>query len=126
MAVVQAAFAAGIVLWWIAFFLVFRSDPVNTPEYLAVEGAFPPADLGWLAPLLVTAALGNLRGRRWGTRFTLMSGAVLVFLGLLDMSFNLQSGLYVRSAFDGLLNASVNVACLAFGLVSVAWALQRK
>ncbi len=120
------AFAAGIVLWWAAFFLAFRHDPATSPEYLAFEGAFPPADLGWLAPLLIVAAWGNLRGFRWGTPLTMMSGAVLVFLGLLDVSFNLQNGIYSRSAADAVLNASLNVACLTFGLVSVMWALRQQ
>lgn len=120
---IQIVFAAGIVLWWALFFMVERNNPVNTPEYLAFEGSFPPADLGWLVPLLLAAALGNMRGRQWGTSFTLMSGAVLVFLGLLDTSFNLRNGIYARSVTDGIVNVSINAACLAFGLASVAWTL---
>ncbi len=123
---VQAAFAVGIVLWWAAFFLVFRHDPTNTKEYLAFEGSFPPADLGWLTPLLAASAWGNLRGRRWAISTTLMSGAVLVFLGLLDSSFNLRNGIYARSLTDGVLNGSINFACLAFGLASVVWASRRQ
>ncbi len=122
----QAAFAAGIVVWWVAFFLVFRHDPANTKAYLAFEGSFPPADLGWLTPLLLASAWGNLRGRRWAVSATLMSGAVLVFLGLLDSSFNLRNGIYARSLTDGILNASINAACLIFGLASVVWALRQQ
>ncbi len=122
---VQALFAAGIVVWWIAFFLFERMNPANTPEYLAFESSFPPADLGWLVPLLAAAAIGNLRGRTWASRLTSMSGAVLVFLGLLDASFNLQNGIYARSLTDGIVNASINAACLIFGLVSVVWASRK-
>ncbi|NIA10506.1 MAG: hypothetical protein GWP10_12445 [Nitrospiraceae bacterium] len=120
---IQIVFAAGIVLWWTLFFLVEKDNPANTPEYLAFEGSFPPADLGWLVPLLLAAVLGNVRGHQWGASFTLMSGAVLVFLGLLDTSFNLRNGIYARSMADGIVNASINAACLAFGLASVAWTL---
>jgi hypothetical protein len=123
---VQLVFAVGVVLWWLLFFLEFRHDPANSREYLAFEGSFPPADLGWLTPLLLASAWGNLQWRRLGLDFTLMSGAVLVFLGLLDASFNMRNGVYARSLTDGVLNASINAACLVFGLASVVWALRRQ
>ncbi len=121
MAILQTIFAAGIVLWWALFFAFFRHDPTNTAAYLAYETAFPLADLAWLTPLLVQAARSNIRGHAHSLIWTAAAGGALVFLGVLDFSFNLQNGIYARSLADGLLNGFINAACIFFGLWSIAW-----
>ena len=121
----QALFAAGIVLWWAFFFAVSRYDPANTAVYLGYESAFPLADLVWLVPLLYSAARANARGDNSAPIWTAASGGALVFLGLLDASFNLQNGIYLKSLADGLLNGFINIACIAFGLWSIVWSKQK-
>ncbi len=120
----QALFAAGIVLWWAFFFAVGRFDPSNTEVYLAFESAFPLPDLVWLVPLLYTAARSNARGDARGVLWTAAAGGALVFLGLLDASFNLQNSTYTKSLTDGLLNGFINIACIGFGLWSISWSKQ--
>ncbi len=117
----QTLFAAGIVLWWALFFFVFRNDPHNSAAYLAFESAFPLPDLVWLTPLLVQAAKANRQASPLAPVWTAAAGGALVFLGLVDFSFNLQHGVYARSLGDGLLNGFINLACVSFGLISVAW-----
>ena len=41
----------------------------------------------------------------------------LIFLGLLDFSFNIQNGMYTISLMDMLLNAFINLWCVVFGII---------
>lgn len=124
MPLVQRLFALGIVLWWIVYFAATRHAPPPVPAYFDFEDAFPVADLLWLTPLLLLAAHHTARRTPQAALWTAASGGALVFLGLLDTAFNLRHGLYFHSLADGLVNATVNLACLGFGLYSVFYALQ--
>ncbi len=119
---IQRLFALGIVLWWGYYFAVTRHGPPPVPAYFDFEDAFPWPDLVWLVPLLILAARHNARRTPYAPLWTAASGSALVFLGLLDTSFNLRHGLYTHSLAEGLVNAFVNLACLGFGLYSVAYA----
>lgn len=120
----QRLFALGIVLWWGLYFTVTRHAPPPVSAYFAFEDAFPLADLLWLTPLLLLAARHNARRTPQAPVWTAASGGTLVFLGLLDLTFNLQHGLYTHTLAEGLLNAGVNLACIGFGLYSLAYALR--
>ena len=41
----------------------------------------------------------------------------LIFLGLLDFSFNFQNGIYALSTADLLLNGFINLWCVVFGII---------
>jgi len=117
MAVLELTIAAGIVAFWAAFFsfdLVRSGDPRFNEIYLAFESAFPPADL-FLTILLIFGGLGLLKDRPRGYFFTLMAGSVLLFLALLDISFNIRHGVYLLGAGEAILNLGINGLCLAAG-----------
>ncbi len=46
-----------------------------------------------------------------------MCAGALIFLGLLDFSFNYQNGIYALSTADLLLNGFINLWCVIFGIV---------
>jgi hypothetical protein len=106
--------AAGLVLFWIGFFTVGFAPPAPPVGYLQYEQAFPLPDL-LLAAALVVAAAGLRKGRAWAPRLSLACAGGLVFLGVLDFSFNLQNGIYALSAADLALNAVINLWCVAVG-----------
>ena len=111
--------AVGIILFWIGFFTVGLA-PANAPAcYFAYEHSFPPADLV-LAVILISAAILLLRGRPAGRSFSLVAAGGLIFLGIIDASFNLQNGVYALSALDLVLNAFINIWCVGFGAFLVA------
>ncbi len=124
MARMQRLFALGIFLWWLVYFTVTRHTPPPVAAYFDFEDAFPLADLGWLVPLLLIAAHHNTRGTDQAPVWTAAAGGALVFLGLLDLSFNLQHGLYTHRLAEGLLNGGINLACLGFGGYSLLHALR--
>ncbi len=117
-AVLELVAAFGIVAFWTAFFttdLVQVEDARLKEIYLAYESAFPPADLG-LAGLLAAAGIALWRGKRSGVLLSLLGGSCLVFLGLLDVSFNAQQGIYALGPGEAVMNMAINGACLALGI----------
>lgn len=123
----ELALAAGIVLFWASFFVLGPAgtgDPGLDAISLAFETAFPVADLV-LAGVLCLGAAGLLKGRDWGRSFTLAGGGMLVFLGLLDVTFNSLQGIYRTGLFGAVMNGAINVACLGSGIFLSVWAGKR-
>ncbi len=63
------------------------------PEYYAFENALPAAD-GWMAASSALAPIGLLRRKRWGTYWAIAAASRGIFLGSLDVLFNLENGIY--------------------------------
>ena len=110
--------AVGLVLFWVAFFTVGLA-PENAPAcYFAFEHSFPLPD-GLLAALLLAAGILLTKNSPWGLKLSLAAGGALVFLGMLDFSFNVQNGVYLTSTIDLVLNAFINIWCVGFGLALI-------
>lgn len=84
------------------------------------QNSFTYADL-ILAVLLTRAATYLLAGdpirRVIGRGLSLVCAGALLFLGGLDISFNVQNGIYLTWSFDMALEVLVNIWCLGFGLL---------
>ena len=117
--VLEIITAAGLILFWIGFFTVGMA-PETPPEcYFAYEHAFPLPDLV-LAMVLLASGILLLKGNPHGKTLALVGAGALVFLGLVDFSFNFQNGIYGISTLDLVLNAFINIWCVAFGL-AIVW-----
>jgi hypothetical protein len=114
-ALLMLATALGLFLFWVLFFTVgLAPDPA--PEcYLVYEKSFPLPD-GFLALALFAAGILCLKKRREAITLALASAGALIFLGILDFSFNIQNGVYAASAFDLAANAFINAWCVGLGL----------
>lgn len=124
-AALEMVLAVGIVLFWVAFFTadeVHINDPRLKEKYLAFESAFPVPD-AYLTIVLVIGGIGLLRKKSYGRLFSLIGGASLVFLGLLDISFNTQHGIYLLGLGEAALNLLINLMCLGVGvfLILTVW-----
>jgi arginine exporter protein ArgO len=124
-AVLELVLAAGIVSFWIAYFsadIVQINDPVLKEKYLAFESAFPVPD-AYLSVVLVIGGIGLLRKKVYGRLFSLIGGASLIFLGLLDVSFNTLHGIYRLGFGEAVMNLFINLMCLGTGvfLIVVVW-----
>lgn len=120
-AIMELVFAFGIVAFWAVFFstdMVDIDDSRLKEVYLAFESAFPVPDV-YLSVVLTIGGLGLLKRKYSGVLFSLMGGGSLIFLGLLDISFNARQGIYFLSVGEAVLNASINFLCVAFGLYLV-------
>jgi hypothetical protein len=124
-AIMELAIAVGIISFWIAFFsadLVNIDDPHLEEIYVAFESAFPVADIS-LSIVLVIGGIGLLKKRPFGFLFSLLGGASLMFLGLLDISFNTKNGIYLLGIGEAILNIFINLLCLGGGffLIVTVW-----
>ena len=115
----QIATGVGIVAFWVLFFTVGLA-PANPPMcYFAFERAFPLPDAALAMSLLVAGALA-IAGRPEGHTLSLVCAGGLVFLGLLDASFNIQNGIYASSLSEGTMAAAINLWCIALGIAIAA------
>ena len=114
-AVLELLTAVGLILFWIGFFTIGLA-PKNPPKgYMEYEHSFPLPD-GLLAILMLVAGTLLLLNNPWGSHLSLVAAGALVFLGVLDFSFNIQNGVYKISKGDLILNAFLNVWCVGFGI----------
>ena len=114
----------GLILFWIGFFTIGLA-PENPPQcYFAYECSFPLPDIILSIAILASGVL-LLKKKESGRNFSLVCAGGLIFLGLLDFSFNIQNGIYMNSAVDLILNAFINIWCVGFGF-AVSMLLSRK
>jgi hypothetical protein len=79
--------------YWVDFFARGSVQVVEEEWYLRFERAFPVAD-GFMALASLVAGVGLLRGAGYGDAFGLVAAGALLFLGLMDVTFNVQNGLF--------------------------------
>ena len=113
-AALEIATAGGLSLFWLAFFTVGLAPVPAPPCYFAYEHSFPLPD-GFLAILLLVAGILLMLNKRWGGKLSLVAAGAMIFLGLIDFSFNIQNGIYLASTVDMILNGFLNVWCVGFG-----------
>jgi hypothetical protein len=114
-AILELLTAVGLILFWILFFTVGMAPKNPPPGYLAYEHSFPVPD-GLLSILLLVAGIMLLLNNPLGVNLSLIAAGALLFLGVLDISFNLQNGIYKISAGDLISNAFINLWCVGFGI----------
>ncbi len=114
----------GFILFWIGFFTIGLA-PENPPQcYFAYEHSFPLPDIILSIAILASGIL-LLKNKKSGRTLSLVCSGGLMFLGLLDFSFNIQNGIYMTSTVDLILNALINVWCVGFG-VAIAVLIGKK
>jgi len=105
----------GVILFWVAFFTIGMAPDPAPAGYFAYEHSFPLPD-GLMSILLIIAGILLLKNKRPTMILSLIAAGALIFLGLLDFSFNLQNGVYAVSSLDLVINAFINAWCVGFGL----------
>ncbi len=116
LAVLEIVTGVGIILFWIAFFTVGLA-PENPPEgYFIFEHSFPFPDV-ILCLCLIASGVLLLKQDSRGKVLALMGAGGLMFLGMLDFSFNLQNGMYTMAPSESIPNMCINAWCTGFGLV---------
>jgi hypothetical protein len=93
LAVMLIITAIGTTLYWLDFFLRGTVHVVEEDWYLRFERSFPVAD-AWMAGASAVAAAGLFADADYGIAFALVAAGALVFLGLMDLTFNVQNGLF--------------------------------
>lgn len=119
----MVATGIGIIIFWILFATIGLA-PLKPPLcYFAYEMAFPPVDVV-LALVLIASGVGLVHGKQGARAWALGAAGALVFLGGLDVSFNIQNGVYATSLAEGVSTLVMNLWCVGLGAV-VFWSVSR-
>jgi hypothetical protein len=106
-------------LFWVLF---FSGMGAATSErcYIVFERAFPAAD-GWLVIAALLASIGLLRRKTWGVLFALLAGGASIFLGLMDVLFNLENGIYLIASTEVAIEIVFNIWTLTLSGLMTIW-----
>jgi hypothetical protein len=119
---VLAAFVA-LIAYWVIWFFVNRAwlASLDTPAYFVFENAFPAAD-GWLAVCCGAGAWALWKRRASALFWLIAGGSSSLYLGLMDVLFDLENGVYAAPKGDlGTVGTEIAINLYALGVG--AWAL---
>ena len=110
----------GVVYYWADFYLRGAVNVVTEDWYIKFERAFPPADL-WMSACSIIGAVGLLKGEPYGLLFAFIAAGSLVFLALMDITFNIQNSLYrlTSSSSQMKFEVFINVWTLGLGIALI-------
>lgn len=125
-AVLLLVTAVVTVYYWVDFFLHGSVNVVDEEWYIRFERAFPVAD-GFMSASSLVAAIGLLLGDSFGVAFSLVSAGALLFLGLMDITFNIDNHLYgyLRKSWPMRGEAVINLWCVGLGIALLVEMVRR-
>lgn len=115
----------GTILYWVAFFTSGVVQATQDPCYLTFERAFPAAD-AWTAAAAIAAGIALWRRRPTAVLFAIAAGSGFIFLGLMDVLYNLEHGMYAVRTAEMATEIVINAFCLSVGPVAIAYAWGRR
>jgi hypothetical protein len=106
--------------YWLNYFIAGDVRVLPDYWYAAFEDSFPVAD-GWMGVCMLVAGIGLWRGTRYGTLVGLMAGSALLYLAAMDITFNVEHGLYAMLPKSGpmLTEAWINASSLGLGVATL-------
>jgi hypothetical protein len=108
-----------LVAYWSVFYTSGAVQARTDVVYLTFQKSFLLAD-AWLAACCLAGAVGLWRRREWGFLFGLLAASSSIFLGLMDVCFNLNEGMYWRGGVEMWIETGINALNLTFGAVIAA------
>jgi hypothetical protein len=112
--------AVGVIYYWADFFLTGGVQVKKDDWYIKFERAFPPADF-WMSACAIVGAVGLITDQTFGVIFALLAAGSLIFLGLMDVTFNVQNHLYrlVTASSEMKFEVFVNLWTLGLGIALI-------
>lgn len=125
-AILLSITAVCTIAYWVVYFTSGAVQADHSEIYIAFENAFPAAD-GWMCLACFLATAGLLRGRSWGVLFGVAAGSAMIFLGLMDVLFNLEQNMYALGGAEMAVESFINVWTLGFGsfVIWFLWSRRR-
>lgn len=114
----------GTLAYWLTYFSSGATQVRTDEVYLAFENAFPLAD-GWMGACYLLSAFFLWRADARAVLWGLCAGSAMIFLGCMDLLFNVQ-----QAHFSAPISAQmwaeivIVVFCLSFGPFTI-WRLWR-
>ncbi|MCL4478398.1 MAG: hypothetical protein M1381_04760 [Deltaproteobacteria bacterium] len=110
------------IVYWILFLFVpnsVQSFP-NDKCYMIYERSFVAADL-WMSIAFFLSAYflvkKDLKGVLWG----IVAGGTFVYLGCMDILYNLENGTYLDMNMGMFFEVLINLASVIFGAVTIVY-----
>ncbi|MDH5664284.1 MAG: hypothetical protein OEY90_07455 [Candidatus Bathyarchaeota archaeon] len=94
LAVLLIISALGTVYYWADFYLRGGVQVINEEWYVKFEKAFTVADLWGIVACSLMGAVGLLTEQSYGPFFSLLAAGSMIFLALMDITFNVENKLY--------------------------------
>jgi hypothetical protein len=114
--------------YWVNYFLFGDVRVLPDYWYSAFEDSFPVAD-GWMAVAMIFAGVGLWRGTRAGALWGLIAGSALIYLAAMDITFNVEHGLYALLPGSGpmVTEACINASSFILGIATLvaSWRMAR-
>jgi hypothetical protein len=109
------------IYYWAAFYLRGGVAVIEDEWYMKFEKAFLVADLWGLSACSLIGAVGLLTEQSYGPFFSLLAAGSLIFLALMDITFNIQNGLYPLIALSNqmVLELVINLWALVLGVTLI-------
>jgi len=110
------------IYYWADFYTKGGVRVVNEDWYMKFEKAFPIADL-WMAACCLLGATGLLTEQTYGSFFSLLAASSLIFLALMDITFNIENNLYrlIATSSQMVLELAINLWGLTLGIVLITY-----
>ena len=114
------------VAYWADYFTSAEVAVVPARWYTAFESSFPVAD-AWMALTSLLAGIAFWRDSPTAGRLGLLAGSALIYLAAMDITFNVENGLYplARTSNAMRFEMLVNGWSLVMGVVVIAASWRR-
>lgn len=90
-AILEILLGIAFVGFWGIFYFTEYKKPTMDECSFKHEKSFPLPDLGWITPCLFIAGIGSLMGYEFGFFFAALAGSGMIFLGLIDLAYDIQN-----------------------------------
>jgi hypothetical protein len=112
-----------LVYYWIDFFLRKGVQVIREEWYIKFQKAFPVADM-WAAICALLSVIGLITEQNYGLLFSLLAASSLIFLALMDITFNVENKLYnlVGTSNEMKLELAGNIWFLSIGIILIIYA----
>lgn len=116
--------AVATAAYWLTYFSSGATKVRTDAVYTGFESSFPLAD-GWMALCFLLTAWFLIRQDRRALLWGLCAGSAMVFLGAIDLLFNIEQGHFTQAIGPEMAaECLINVFCWLFGPFTI-WRLWR-
>jgi hypothetical protein len=126
LSVLMIGTAVVAIYYWADFYLRGQVHVIKEDWYIKFQKSFPLADL-WMSACALTGAIGLLTEQVYGLVFTLLTAGSLIFLGLMDITFNIQNNLYrlINSSSQMKFELFLNIFALGLGVGLIIYSFSK-
>jgi len=112
--------AAVTLFYWWSYFSGGDVMVLRERWYTAFESSFPAAD-AWMALCMAVAGVGFIFQRPFAAPFGLMAGAALLYLAAMDITFDVENGMYAMASSNDAMKFEVfiNITTVLLGMATL-------